>query len=79
MNLYEVQGVSHRYRLDGQHVQALCGVDLNVGKGEFLAILAHPAPARRGTRHYCSGFPCATSSGTGFAPSMRWQPSAWGR
>ncbi len=38
MELYEVQGISHRYRLDGQHVQALCGVDLNVGKGEFLAI-----------------------------------------
>ena len=38
MTLYEVRGVSHRYNLDRHGVQALCGVDLNVRKGEFMAI-----------------------------------------
>jgi len=36
--LYEVRGVSYRYNLDRHGVQALCGVDLNVRKGEFMAI-----------------------------------------
>ena len=38
MTLYEVRDVSHRYNLDRHGVQALCGVDLNVRKGEFMAI-----------------------------------------
>ncbi|HLC35654.1 MAG TPA: ABC transporter ATP-binding protein [Anaerolineales bacterium] len=38
MTLYEVRGVSYRYNLDRHGVQALCGVDLNVRKGEFMAI-----------------------------------------
>jgi len=38
MALYEVRGVSHRYNLGRHGVQALCGVDLNVRKGEFMAI-----------------------------------------
>lgn len=38
MTLYEVRGVSHRYDLGRHGVQALCGVDLNVRKGEFMAI-----------------------------------------
>jgi len=38
MTLYEVKGVSYRYNLDRHGVQALCGVDLNVRKGEFMAI-----------------------------------------
>lgn len=38
MQLYEVRGLSHHYRLNGQGVRALCGVDLDVRKGEFLAI-----------------------------------------
>lgn len=35
---YEIRGVSHRYKWDGRHVQALHGVDLDVSGGEFLAI-----------------------------------------
>lgn len=38
MTLYEVRGVSYRYNLNRHGVQALCGVDLNVRKGEFMAI-----------------------------------------
>lgn len=38
MTLYDVRGVSYRYNLDRHGVQALCGVDLNVRKGEFMAI-----------------------------------------
>src|ERR1700675_764378 len=38
MTLYELRGVSHRYNLDGQRVQALHGIDLVVRKGEFMAI-----------------------------------------
>jgi len=38
MTLYEVRGVSHRYTLGRHGVQALCGVDLDVRKGEFMAI-----------------------------------------
>lgn len=38
MTLYEVRGVSYRYNHDRHGVQALCGVDLNVRKGEFMAI-----------------------------------------
>ncbi len=38
MELYEVRGLSHHYRLNGQRVRALCGVDLVIRKGEFLAI-----------------------------------------
>lgn len=38
MTLYEVRGVSYRYNLDRHSVQAICGVDLNVRKGEFMAI-----------------------------------------
>jgi len=38
MTLYEVRGVSHRYDLGRHGVQALCEVDLNVRKGEFMAI-----------------------------------------
>jgi putative ABC transport system ATP-binding protein len=38
MTLYEVRSVSHRYDLGRHRVQALCGVDLDVRKGEFMAI-----------------------------------------
>ncbi len=38
MTLYELNGVSHHYNLDRHRVQALCGVDLSVQMGEFMAI-----------------------------------------
>jgi putative ABC transport system ATP-binding protein len=38
MTLYEVRGVSYRYNHDRHGVQALAGVDLDVRKGEFMAI-----------------------------------------
>ena len=38
MNVYELSGVSHRYKLNGQFAQALCEVDLKISQGEFLAI-----------------------------------------
>jgi putative ABC transport system ATP-binding protein len=38
MMLYEARGISHHYRLDGHHVQALRGVDLDIKRGEFVAI-----------------------------------------
>jgi putative ABC transport system ATP-binding protein len=38
MMLYELRGVSHRYPLGRHLVQALQGVDLDVAKGEFLAV-----------------------------------------
>jgi putative ABC transport system ATP-binding protein len=34
----ELQGVQRRYDMNGQAVQALAGVDLRVGAGEFVAI-----------------------------------------
>ena len=38
MTLFEARGISHRYRLNGHHVQALSDVDLDIHKGEFIAI-----------------------------------------
>ncbi len=38
MTAYDVRGVSHRYCLGRHRVPALCGVDLGVQKGEFVAI-----------------------------------------
>jgi putative ABC transport system ATP-binding protein len=38
MTLYEVRGVSYRYESNGHGIQALCGIDLDVRKGEFMAI-----------------------------------------
>ena len=38
MILYEVRNVSHHYNLDHHSVQALCGVHLEVRKGEFVSI-----------------------------------------
>lgn len=38
MTVYDVRGVSHRYALGRYRVPALCGVDLQVRKGEFVAI-----------------------------------------
>ena len=38
MTLYEVRGVSHRYDLGRHRLQALCEIDLDVRKGEFMAI-----------------------------------------
>ena len=38
MNVYEVSGVSHRYKLNGHFAQALSEVDLKVRTGEFMAI-----------------------------------------
>lgn len=38
MSLYEVRKVSHRYSLGRHRLQALSGVDLDVRRGEFLAI-----------------------------------------
>lgn len=38
MALYEARGVSYRYRLNGNHVDALRGVDLEIKNGEFVAI-----------------------------------------
>ena len=34
MTLYEIRGVSHRYRMNGHHAQALSDVDLDIKKGE---------------------------------------------
>jgi putative ABC transport system ATP-binding protein len=38
MALYEARGLSYRYRLNGHHVEALRGVDLEIKNGEFVAI-----------------------------------------
>ena len=38
MTLYNVRGVSHRYPLGRHRVPALCGVDVEVQEGEFVAI-----------------------------------------
>ena len=38
MILYEVRNVSHHYNLDHHSVQALCGVHLEIRKGEFVSI-----------------------------------------
>lgn len=38
MSLYEIRKVSHRYSLGRHRLQALSGVDLDVRRGEFLAI-----------------------------------------
>jgi putative ABC transport system ATP-binding protein len=38
MTLYEARAISYRYATNGQPVQALNGVDLDVRPGEFLAI-----------------------------------------
>ena len=38
MNLYELTGVSYRYKLNGHFVPALSEVHLKVGEGEFVAI-----------------------------------------
>ena len=36
--MIELQGVQRRYDMNGQAVQALAGVDLRIGAGEFVAI-----------------------------------------
>ena len=36
--LYEVRNVCYRYERNGHSVQALCGLDLDVSPGEFVAI-----------------------------------------
>jgi putative ABC transport system ATP-binding protein len=36
--LIELQGIQRRYDMNGQAVQALAGVDLRIGAGEFVAI-----------------------------------------
>src|SRR5512146_2709880 len=38
MNIYEAQNLSRTYKLNGHRVAALNGVDLEIGKGEFVAI-----------------------------------------
>ena len=38
MALYEARGLSYRYRLNGHHVEALRGADLDIEEGEFVAI-----------------------------------------
>jgi putative ABC transport system ATP-binding protein len=38
MTLFEIRNVSHRYSLGRHRLQALSGVDLDVRRGEFLAI-----------------------------------------
>jgi putative ABC transport system ATP-binding protein len=38
MNVYDVRGISHRYKVNGHFAQALSAVDLEVRKGEFIAI-----------------------------------------
>lgn len=36
--MIELQGIERRYAMSGQTVQALAGVDLTIGRGEFVAI-----------------------------------------
>ena len=36
--LIELNGVRRRYAMDGQAVEALAGIDLSIGAGEFIAI-----------------------------------------
>ena len=36
--MIELQGVQRRYETNGQVVRALAGVDLRVGRGDFVAI-----------------------------------------
>ena len=36
--LIELRGVRRRYAMDGQVVEALAGIDLRIGAGEFIAI-----------------------------------------
>lgn len=38
MNIYEGRQLSRRYKLNSHGVQALCGVDLDIARGEFIAI-----------------------------------------
>ncbi len=38
MTLYEIRRISYGYRLNGHQAQALSDVDLNIKKGEFVAI-----------------------------------------
>ena len=63
MPLYEVRDVSHRYQLDRHWVQALCGVDLDVRKGEFMAI-AGPSGSGKTTLLNILGLLHSPDSGT---------------
>jgi putative ABC transport system ATP-binding protein len=38
VNIYEGRQLSRRYKLNSHGVQALCGVDLDIARGEFIAI-----------------------------------------
>jgi putative ABC transport system ATP-binding protein len=68
--LYELRGVSHRYTIGRQVVQALDRVDLQVSRGEFLA-LAGPSGSGKTTLLNLLGLVDTPATG-----SMRFEGSA---
>lgn len=54
-----IRGLKKIYTLGGETVAALDGIDLDVAPGEYLAIMASPAPGNP---------PCSTFSAASTAP-----------